>query len=174
MATYKQVSYGSQGSDVTELQKLLNNNGYSLDVDGIFGDNTQAAVKDYQQKNNLDVDGIVGLPDVKRADRDNCVDIYLSDEPEEVLADGVWQNFFSVKPEVLTKEEKRAYLDTITGVSLASDAFFPFGDNIERAKRSGVSYVAEPGGSVRDDQVIETCDKFGMTMAFTGMRLFHH
>ena len=91
-----------------------------------------------------------------------------------MLADGVWQNFFSEKPEALTKEEKRAYLDSITGVSLASDAFFPFGENIERAKRSGVMYVAEPGGSVRDDQVIETCDKFGMAMAFTGMRLFHH
>ena len=114
------------------------------------------------------------LESVRRPERDNCIDIYLSDEPEEVLADGVWQSFFTEKPEVLTKEEKRAYLDSITGVSLASDAFFPFGDNIERAKRSGVSYVAEPGGSVRDDQVIETCDKFGMTMAFTGMRLFHH
>ncbi len=114
------------------------------------------------------------LESVRRPERDNCIDIYLSDEPEEVLADGVWQSFFSEKPEVLTKEEKRAFLDSITGVSLASDAFFPFGDNIERAKRSGVSFVAEPGGSVRDDQVIETCDKFGMTMAFTGMRLFHH
>ncbi len=114
------------------------------------------------------------LDSVRRPERDNCIDIYLSDEPEEVLADGVWQNFFETKPEPLTKEEKRAYLDSITGVSLASDAFFPFGDNIERARRSGVSYVAEPGGSVRDDQVIETCDKFGMAMAFTGMRLFHH
>ena len=114
------------------------------------------------------------LETVRRPERDNCIDIYLSDEPEEVLADGVWQNFFETKPEPLTKEEKRAYLDSITGVSLASDAFFPFGDNIERARRSGVNYVAEPGGSVRDDQVIETCDKFGMAMAFTGMRLFHH
>ncbi|MBR5818111.1 MAG: phosphoribosylaminoimidazolecarboxamide formyltransferase [Clostridia bacterium] len=114
------------------------------------------------------------LDSVKRPERDNCIDIYLSDEPEEVLADGVWQNFFTTCPEPLTKAEKRAYLDSIEGVSLASDAFFPFGDNIERAKRSGVSFVAEPGGSVRDDQVIETCDKYGMAMAFTGMRLFHH
>jgi len=111
---------------------------------------------------------------VGRPERDNCIDIYLSDEPEDILKDGIWQNFFTTKPEVLTKEEKRAYLDTITGVSLASDAFFPFGDNIERAKKSGVSYVAQPGGSVRDDQVIETCDNFGMAMSFTGMRLFHH
>ena len=114
------------------------------------------------------------LPDLKRADRDNCVDVYLSDEPEEILADGAWERFFTVKPEPLTKEEQRAYLDSITGVSLASDAFFPFGDNIERARKSGVTYVAEPGGSVRDEEVIKTCDRFGMTMAFTGMRLFHH
>ena len=122
-------------------------------------------------------DKVLNLPfldSVKRPERDNCIDIYLSDEPEEVLADGVWQNFFTTCPEPLTKAEKRAYLDSIEGVSLASDAFFPFGDNIERAKRSGVSFVAEPGGSVRDDQVIETCDKYGMAMAFTGMRLFHH
>jgi len=112
--------------------------------------------------------------DVGRPDRDNCVDIYLSEEPDEVLAEGVWQKFFTEKPEVLSSAEKRAYLDGITGVALGSDAFFPFGDNIERAKRSGVSYVAEPGGSIRDDQVIETCDRFGMAMAFTGMRLFHH
>ena len=114
------------------------------------------------------------LESVGRPDRDNCIDIYLSDDPEEVLADGVWQRFFSERPAPLTKADKRAYLDGITGVSLGSDAFFPFGDNIERAKRSGVSYVAQPGGSIRDDQVIATCNRFGMTMCFTGMRLFHH
>ena len=114
------------------------------------------------------------LESVGRPDRDNCIDIFLSDDPEEVLADGVWQRFFSERPAPLTKADKRAYLDGITGVSLGSDAFFPFGDNIERAKRSGVSYVAQPGGSIRDDQVIATCNRFGMTMCFTGMRLFHH
>ena len=114
------------------------------------------------------------LESVGRPDRDNCIDIFLSDDPEEVLADGVWQRFFSERPAPLTKADKRAYLNGITGVSLGSDAFFPFGDNIERAKRSGVSYVAQPGGSIRDDQVIATCNRFGMTMCFTGMRLFHH
>ena len=114
------------------------------------------------------------LESVGRPDRDNCIDIFLSDEPEEVLADGVWQRFFSERPAPLTKADKRAYLNGITVVSLGSDAFFPFGDNIERAKRSGVSYVAQPGGSIRDDQVIATCNRFGMTMCFTGMRLFHH
>ncbi len=122
-------------------------------------------------------DKVLNLPfldSVKRPDRDNTIDIYISDDYEDVLADGEWQKFFSVKPEPLTREEKKAYLSSITGVSLGSDAFFPFGDNIERAKKSGVSYVAEPGGSIRDDNVIETCNKYGMAMAFTGMRLFHH
>ena len=114
------------------------------------------------------------LPDLGRADRDNVIDVYLSDQDEDVLADGNWQKFFTECPAPFTRAEKRAFLDGITGVSLGSDAFFPFGDNIERARRSGVSYVAQPGGSIRDDQVIETCDKFGMVMAFTGMRLFHH
>ena len=114
------------------------------------------------------------LPTLGRADRDNCIDVYLSDQDEDVLAEGNWQKFFTVRPAPFTREEKRAYLDGITGVSLGSDAFVPFGDNIERARRSGVSYVAQPGGSIRDDQVIETCDRFGMVMAFTGMRLFHH
>ena len=114
------------------------------------------------------------LPTLGRADRDNVIDVYLSDQDEDVLADGNWQKFFTVCPAPFTREEKRAFLDAITGVSLGSDAFFPFGDNIERARRSGVSYVAQPGGSIRDDQVIETCDRFQMTMAFTGMRLFHH
>ena len=113
-------------------------------------------------------------PDVKRPDRDNAIDVYLSDEPEEVLADGRWERLFTERPEVFTKEEKRAYLDTVTGVALGSDAFFPFSDNIDRAKRSGVSYIVEPGGSVRDDLVIEACDAYGITMAFTGLRLFHH
>ncbi|MBR3742853.1 MAG: phosphoribosylaminoimidazolecarboxamide formyltransferase [Clostridia bacterium] len=114
------------------------------------------------------------LPTLGRADRDNVIDVYLSDWDDDVLADGKWQQFFTEKPAPFTREEKRAFLDAITGVSLGSDAFFPFGDNIERARRSGVSYVAQPGGSIRDDQVIETCDRFGMVMAFTGMRLFHH
>ena len=114
------------------------------------------------------------LPTVGRPDRDNTIDVYISDDYEDVLAEGTWQKFFSEKPEPLTKEEKRAYLDSIKGVALGSDAFFPFGDNIERAAKSGVTYIAEPGGSIRDDNVIETCNKFGMVMAFTGMRLFHH
>ena len=114
------------------------------------------------------------LDSVKRPDRDNTIDIYISDDYEDVLADGVWQTLFSEKPEPLTIEEKREYLSKIDGVSLASDAFFPFGDNIERAHKSGVKYVAQPGGSIRDDNVIDTCNKYGMAMAFTGMRLFHH
>ena len=114
------------------------------------------------------------LPKLGRPDRDNAIDVYIGDDPEDVLADGAWQNFFTKRPEPFTREEKKAYLAGIQGVSLGSDAFFPFGDNIERAHRSGVSYIAEPGGSVRDDNVIEMCDKYGMVMAFTGMRLFHH
>ena len=111
---------------------------------------------------------------MKRPDRDNAIDVYISDDWDDVLRDGEWQKVFTVRPEPLTREEKRAYLDTITGVSLGSDAFFPFGDNIERAKKSGVSYIAEPGGSIRDDNVIEVCNRYGIAMAFTGMRLFHH
>ena len=114
------------------------------------------------------------LPALGRPDRDNCIDVYISEQSEDVLGDDVWQNYFTVKPEELTAKEKREYLDSITGVCLASDAFFPFGDNIERARRSGVSYIAQPGGSIRDDQVIETCNKYNIAMAFTGMRLFHH
>ena len=122
-------------------------------------------------------DKVINLPfreDVARAVRDNTIDVYLGDEYEDVLADGVWETLFTEKPEPFTKEEQRAYLNTVTGVSLGSDAFFPFGDNIERAKKSGVSYIAEPGGSVRDDAVIETCNKYDMVTVFTGMRLFHH
>lgn len=111
---------------------------------------------------------------VGRPDKNNIIDIYLSDECEDVLGDNVWKQFFAVRPEAFTKEEQKAYLSKITGVSLGSDAFFPFSDNIERARKSGVSYVAQPGGSVRDDLVIDACDKYGMVMAFTGMRLFHH
>lgn len=111
---------------------------------------------------------------VSRPDKNNIIDIYLSDECEDVLGDSVWKQFFAVRPEPFTKEEQRAYLFKISGVSLGSDAFFPFSDNIERARKSGVSYIAQPGGSVRDDLVIEACDKYGMVMAFTGMRLFHH
>ncbi|MDR0943028.1 MAG: phosphoribosylaminoimidazolecarboxamide formyltransferase [Ruminococcus sp.] len=111
---------------------------------------------------------------IRRPDRDNAIDVYISDDSEEVLADGVWQNIFKVKPNEFTREAKKAWLATNTDVSLGSDAFFPFGDNIERAHRSGVCYIAEPGGSIRDDNVIETCDKYGIAMAFTGIRLFHH
>ena len=111
---------------------------------------------------------------IRRADRDNAIDLYIGEDYMDVLADGIWENFFTEKPEPLTREEKRAWLDTLTGVSLGSDAFFPFGDNIERAHRSGVQYIAEPGGSIRDDNVIETCDKYNMVLAFTGIRLFHH
>ena len=114
------------------------------------------------------------IDSVKRPDRDNAIDVYISDEYEDVLADGVWQTLFTEKPEPFTKAEQKAYLASITGVCLGSDAFFPFGDNIERARKSGVSYIAQPGGSIRDDNVIEVCDKYGMVMAMTGMRLFHH
>ena len=120
---------------------------------------------------------VLALPFVEkigRADRDNTIDVFISDEPDEVIAEGRWQRFFTEKPVALTREEKREWLDQQTGVALGSDAFFPFGDNIERAHRSGVSYVAQPGGSIRDDNVIETCNLYNMVMAFTGMRLFHH
>lgn len=109
-----------------------------------------------------------------RADRDNTIDVYISEECDDVLADDVWQNLFAVRPERLTVEQKRAWLNKVTGVALGSDAFFPFGDNIERAHKSGVSYIAQPGGSIRDDHVIATCNKYGIAMAFTGIRLFHH
>ena len=111
---------------------------------------------------------------IRRADRDNAIDLYIGDEYEDVLADGAWEKVFTEKPAVFTKEEKRAWLDQLTDVALGSDAFFPFGDNIERAHKSGVKFIAQPGGSVRDDNVIETCNKHGMVMAFTGLRLFHH
>jgi phosphoribosylaminoimidazolecarboxamide formyltransferase/IMP cyclohydrolase len=111
---------------------------------------------------------------IKRADRDNAIDVYIGDEYMDVLAEGEWQKTFSEKPPVFTKEEKREWLDQLTDVALGSDAFFPFGDNIERAKKSGVKYIAEPGGSVRDDNVIAVCNKYNMAMAFTGIRLFHH
>ncbi|PWM79012.1 MAG: phosphoribosylaminoimidazolecarboxamide formyltransferase [Phascolarctobacterium sp.] len=111
---------------------------------------------------------------IRRPDRDNTIDVYISDDYEDVLADGVWENFFTEKPEPLTREEKKAWVAQLKGVSLGSDAFFPFGDNIERAQRSGVEYIAQAGGSIRDDNVIETCDRFGIAMAFTGLRLFHH
>ena len=114
------------------------------------------------------------LDKIGRADRDNAIDLYIGEDYMDVLADGAWENIFKVKPEVFTAEEKRAWLDKNTNVVLGSDAFFPFGDNIERAHRSGVAYVAQPGGSIRDDNVIETCNKYNMAMAFTGIRLFHH
>ncbi len=118
--------------------------------------------------------GLQFVDGIGRADRDNSIDLYIGDEYEDVLAEGTWQNIFKVKPEVFTREEKRAWLDKMENVALGSDAFFPFGDNIERAHKSGVKYIAQPGGSVRDDNVIETCNKYGMAMAFTGIRLFHH
>lgn len=120
---------------------------------------------------------VLALPfrqDLKRPDRDNTIDVYLSDDAQDVLAGGVWEQFFTVKPDALTREEKAAYLKNVNGVCLGSDAFFPFGDNIERARRSGVSYIAQPGGSIRDDHVIDTCNKYQIAMAFTGIRLFHH
>ena len=118
--------------------------------------------------------GLQFKDEIRRADRDNAIDIYMGDEYMDVLADGVWENTFKVKPEVFTREEKRAWLDKLTDVALGSDAFFPFGDNIERAHKSGVRYIAQPGGSIRDDNVIDTCNKYGIEMSFTGIRLFHH
>ncbi len=118
--------------------------------------------------------GLQFVDNIRRPERDNAIDVYISDEHDDVLAEGVWQNTFKVKPEVLTEAEKKEWLAKNTGVCLGSDAFFPFGDNIERAKKSGVAYIAEPGGSIRDDHVIMTCNKYNMAMAFTGIRLFHH
>lgn len=122
-------------------------------------------------------DKVLNLPfkeEIKRAERDNAIDVYISEDCEDVLADGIWQTLFTRKPEPFTKEEQKAYLKTISGVAIGSDAFFPFGDNIDRAAKSGVTYVAQPGGSIRDENVIEACNKYGMVMAFTHMRLFHH
>lgn len=118
--------------------------------------------------------GLRFVEDIRRANRDNAIDVYIGDEHDDVLRDGEWQKWFAERPEVLTREEKAAWLATQAGVTLGSDAFFPFGDNVERAHKSGVSYIAEPGGSIRDDNVIATADKYGMAMCFTGMRLFHH
>ena len=118
--------------------------------------------------------GLQFVDKIGRADRDNAIDLYIGEDYMDVLADGAWEKIFKVKPDVFTKEEKRAWLDQMQNVALGSDAFFPFGDNIERAHKSGVKYVAQPGGSIRDDNVIETCNKYGMVMAFTGIRLFHH
>lgn len=120
---------------------------------------------------------VLALPfveNIRRPDRDNTIDVYISDDYMDVLEDGMWQQFFTVRPEPLTREEKKEWLKTLNGVALGSDAFFPFGDNIERAHRSGVAYIAQPGGSIRDDHVIDTCNKYGIAMAFTGIRLFHH
>lgn len=120
---------------------------------------------------------VLNLPfkeDLKRAERDNAIDVYISDDYMDILSDGMWENIFTRKPDILTKEEKKEWLKNLNGVSLGSDAFFPFGDNIERARKSGVSYIAQCGGSIRDDNVIETCDKYNIAMAFTGIRLFHH
>lgn len=118
--------------------------------------------------------GLQFVDGIRRPDRDNAIDVYTSDEYEDVLAEGVWQTKFKVKPEPLTAEEKKAWIATQSGVTVGSDAFFPFGDNVERAKKSGVAYIAQPGGSIRDDNVIDTCNKYGIVMSFTGIRLFHH
>ena len=118
--------------------------------------------------------GLQFVEGIRRPDRDNAIDVYISDEYEDVLADGVWQNTFQVRPEVLTAQEKKDWIATQSGVTVGSDAFFPFGDNVERARKSGVRYIVQPGGSIRDDHVIATCNKYGIVMAFTGMRLFHH
>ena len=118
--------------------------------------------------------GLSFVDGIRRPDRDNAIDVYLSDEYEDVLADGVWQNTFKIRPEVLTAEEKKEWIARQSGVTAGSDAFFPFGDNVERARKSGVQYIVQPGGSIRDDHVIATCNKYGIVMAFTGMRLFHH
>ncbi|MDD2361604.1 MAG: phosphoribosylaminoimidazolecarboxamide formyltransferase [Oscillospiraceae bacterium] len=120
---------------------------------------------------------VLGLPfreDIRRPDRDNTIDVYISDDWADVLTDGAWQQYFTTKPQPLSGQEKREWLDSLSGVSLGSDAFFPFGDNIERANKTGVCYIAQPGGSIRDDNVIETCDKYNMVMVFNGLRLFHH
>ena len=120
------------------------------------------------------VQGLVFADTLHRQDRDNVIDTYLSERADDVLGDAVWRNFFAVRPQPFTREERREYLDSLSGVALGSDAFFPFSDNIERASQSGVSYIAQPGGSIRDDLVIDCCDKYGMVMAMTGLRLFHH
>ena len=120
---------------------------------------------------------VLSLPfkaDIRRADRDNTIDVYISDDYEDVIGDGEWQKYFTEQPAVFTREERKAWLAKNTDVTLGSDAFFPFGDNVERANRSGVRYIAQPGGSIRDDNVIETCNKYGIVMCFTGIRLFHH
>ena len=145
--------------------------------DNVVTDNKEipdAAKRDLAIAMSPKVLGLQFLDKIGRADRDNAIDLYIGEDYMDVLADGAWENIFKVKPEVFTAEEKRAWLDKNTNVSLGSDAFFPFGDNIERAHRSGVAYVAQPGGSIRDDNVIETCNKYNMAMAFTGIRLFHH
>ena len=125
-------------------------------------------------RQNPKVLGLQFVDGIRRPDRDNAIDVYMSDEYEDVLAEGVWQTLFKVKPEPLTPQEKKDWIATQSGVTVGSDAFFPFGDNVERARKSGVQYIAEPGGSIRDDNVIDTADKYGIVMAFTGMRLFHH
>ena len=144
----------------------------------LFGTEGNLAQRSVQNTGLVDLEvhatGLQFVDGIRRPDRDNAIDVYMGDEYEDVLADGVWQTRFKVKPAVFTREEKRAWLDQMTDVTLGSDAFFPFGDNIERAHKSGVTYIAQPGGSVRDDNVIATCNKYGMAMAFTGIRLFHH
>ncbi len=125
-------------------------------------------------RQNPKVLGLQFVDNIRRPDRDNAIDVYISDEYADVLADGTWQNIFKVKPEVFTTEEKKEWISKLSGVALGSDAFFPFGDNIERAHKTGVEFIVEPGGSIRDDNVIDTCNKYGIAMAFNGMRLFHH
>ena len=144
----------------------------------LFGTEGNLAQRSVQNTGLVDLEvhatGLQFVDGIRRPDRDNAIDVYTSDEYEDVLAEGVWQKTFKVKPEVLTAEEKKAWIAKNTGVTVGSDAFFPFGDNVERARKSGVEYIVQPGGSIRDDNVIETANKYGITMAFTGMRLFHH
>ena len=147
---------------------------------GIWHDYREAAERNASEADNWQLrhmDKVLNLPfrdDVAKPNRDNAIDVYIGDTPEDVIGDDVWAETFTEQPEPLTAEEKKAYLSQVTGVCLGSDAFFPFGDNIERAHKSGVEYIAQPGGSIRDDHVIDTCNKYGIAMAFTGIRLFHH
>ena len=160
---------------VTENKELTEEAKRDLAISMITLKYTQSKKADnWWLRQSPQVMGLQFKDEIRRADRDNAIDIYMGDEYMDVLADGVWENTFKVKPEVFTREEKRAWLDKLTDVALGSDAFFPFGDNIERAHKSGVKYIAQPGGSIRDDNVIDTCNKYGIEMSFTGIRLFHH
>ena len=169
--TAEEIEYlGKKGQDVTKASRReadLQSRIHCTRLAGQKADN-------WWLRQSPQVMGLQFVDGLGRADRDNAIDVYMGDEYEDVLRDGEWQKRFKVKPEVFTAEEKKAWLAGNQNVTLGSDAFFPFSDNIERAKKSGVAYIAQPGGSVRDDLVIEACDKYGMVMVFTGIRLFHH